>query len=346
MNTMHKNNRQSTINQTGFVSIVVSMIIMTILSLITIGFAQLMAREQRQALDRQLSTQAFYAAESGVNDVDRAVKTNTVGGTYGATCTLPSSISADGSVRNTCITYSSTVPDIRFQAIPPNPFDPRVFPLRAVSGTTQTVTINFTPTNIIGSIPRFRPNGTTALPPTGTSAGQWNASTGLMKVYLVPFRNGMNRQQLIDATAYYTFYPRDVAGITSTPYTSGTGANYGSIIPVNCNNTTGCNVRITGIDSLAYNDMYMVVNAVYQPNDIVVDARSATGSQEFRDVQAIVDSTGRTTDVLRRVQVRLPIGEEITSAAGALIATDPAGTICKLYETSPAATTAISPCRL
>jgi hypothetical protein len=52
----------------GFVSIIVCMIIMTILSLITIGFAQIMAREQRQALDRQLSSQAFYAAESGVND--------------------------------------------------------------------------------------------------------------------------------------------------------------------------------------------------------------------------------------------------------------------------------------
>jgi hypothetical protein len=167
-----------------------------------------------------------------------------------------------------------------------------------------------------------------------------------MKVYLVPFRNGMNRQELIDATAYYTFYPREVAGITSTPYTSGMGANYGSIIPVNCNNVTGCNVRITGIDSLVYNDMYMVVNAVYQPNDIVVDALSATGSQEFRDVQAIVDSTGRTTDVVRRIQVRLPIGDTITSAAGALIATDPNGTICKLYQTSPDRTSAQFPCSL
>src|SRR6056297_3601709 len=55
-------------NQAGFVSIIVASILMVIMTLITIGFTQLMQREQRQALDRQLSTQAYYAAESGIND--------------------------------------------------------------------------------------------------------------------------------------------------------------------------------------------------------------------------------------------------------------------------------------
>ncbi len=54
-------------NESGLAAIAVTMIIMGIVTLIVVGFATLMRREQRQALDQQLSTQAFYAAESGVN---------------------------------------------------------------------------------------------------------------------------------------------------------------------------------------------------------------------------------------------------------------------------------------
>jgi Tfp pilus assembly protein PilX len=54
--------------QAGMVAIMVTMILMIVISLIVVGFAQISRRNQRQALDRQLSTQAFYAAETGVND--------------------------------------------------------------------------------------------------------------------------------------------------------------------------------------------------------------------------------------------------------------------------------------
>lgn len=60
-------------NQSGLVSIVVALVIMSILTLVAVSFAFLTRREQRQALDRQLSTQAFYAAETGVNDAIAAL---------------------------------------------------------------------------------------------------------------------------------------------------------------------------------------------------------------------------------------------------------------------------------
>jgi len=55
--------------QVGFVSIIVAAVLMVLLSLITIGFSKIMQREQRQSIDRQLSAQAFYAAETAINDV-------------------------------------------------------------------------------------------------------------------------------------------------------------------------------------------------------------------------------------------------------------------------------------
>ena len=48
---------------------------MIVMSLIVLGFAQISRRNQRESLDRQLSTQAFYAAESGVNDARELITT-------------------------------------------------------------------------------------------------------------------------------------------------------------------------------------------------------------------------------------------------------------------------------
>src|SRR5487761_1517319 len=60
------NIRQS---QQGFASIVIAIVLVTVLALITTGFAQLSRREQQTALDKTLTNQAYYAAESGINDV-------------------------------------------------------------------------------------------------------------------------------------------------------------------------------------------------------------------------------------------------------------------------------------
>lgn len=53
----------------GFASLVVAFILILVMSLLTVGFAQLARREQQTALDQQLANQAYYAAETGVNQV-------------------------------------------------------------------------------------------------------------------------------------------------------------------------------------------------------------------------------------------------------------------------------------
>lgn len=55
------------LNEKGFASIVIALIFIIVLALLTVGFAQLSRREQQNALDKQLATQANYAAESGIN---------------------------------------------------------------------------------------------------------------------------------------------------------------------------------------------------------------------------------------------------------------------------------------
>ncbi len=67
--------RPLTNEENGFASLVVAFIFIIIMALVTVGFAQVARREQQNALNSQLSTQAYYAAESGVNDIKNNLPT-------------------------------------------------------------------------------------------------------------------------------------------------------------------------------------------------------------------------------------------------------------------------------
>jgi hypothetical protein len=55
--------------QNGIASIIIVTAVISVIILIVTGFAGIIRREQRQALDQQLSVQARYAAESVINDI-------------------------------------------------------------------------------------------------------------------------------------------------------------------------------------------------------------------------------------------------------------------------------------
>ena len=70
----------------GFASIVVSLILVLVFSLITLGFAQIARREQQNALNQQLGTKASYAAESGINQIIKKIRNGVTSGWSSADC--------------------------------------------------------------------------------------------------------------------------------------------------------------------------------------------------------------------------------------------------------------------
>jgi Tfp pilus assembly protein PilX len=64
--------RQS--SQSGMIAILVTLLMMIIISLLVLGFAQVSRHEQGNTTNTQLSTQAYYAAESGINDAGAAIQ--------------------------------------------------------------------------------------------------------------------------------------------------------------------------------------------------------------------------------------------------------------------------------
>lgn len=83
-------------DQSGVASIVITIVMTLVIALIITGFAAISRREQRQALDAHLSTQALYAAESVINktlaDIDSASSSDTCPSTPTFTAPVSSEI--------------------------------------------------------------------------------------------------------------------------------------------------------------------------------------------------------------------------------------------------------------
>jgi Tfp pilus assembly protein PilX len=65
-------------NQQGMASIMFAMFLVLGISLLAIGFATLVRNDQRQALDKTLSNQAQYAAESAINKIQSGIKNGSI----------------------------------------------------------------------------------------------------------------------------------------------------------------------------------------------------------------------------------------------------------------------------
>ncbi len=66
--------RYTKMNQEGFAPLIISIVIVTVLSLITLGFIGIMRNNQNNALNRQLNNGAYYASETGINDAIEAIR--------------------------------------------------------------------------------------------------------------------------------------------------------------------------------------------------------------------------------------------------------------------------------
>lgn len=329
-------------DERGIVSIVVTMIIMIILTLVVVGFAQLSRREQEQSLDRQLNSQAFYAAESAVNDVRQLFEAGTVDLTRDFTTTCEEFIttyglntqvdSATGTLYS-CLFVDPSPVSLVFS--PVNTTSSQVFPLQSRTGEAiSSVTFNWQPADPAGHNQATCPSVNTAtyadaFPPSWPN----DCQTGILRVDLVPYNGAQTVANLINNTFTAFLYPHTAAGALT--YATGVGpANAGAIRSGGCNASGQCSLTITGLNS-AVN--YVRMRSIYQSNNVTVTARNAANAVlELSGAQATVDSTGKATDVLRRIQVRL----DVDRLGGAFpeFGLQSNDTLCKQYGIAPPST--------
>ena len=294
------------------VSIMVTMLMMLVISLIVLGFAQVSRREQRQSLDRQLSAQAFFAAESGVNDARQAIMQQVQAGTPiqektdcpTSPLTTPyafnSVLDSSNNVSYTCLLVTTKLNNINVAVSDSG--DSVNIPVQPSGGTATKLHINWQPKTVPTAADVA--NCKNGVPATASfpraAAGGWTCPYGVLRVDFVP-TDTLSRAALTGNQKTVFFYPTQ--GVPATPVDFAT-AN-GTVAGMRCTVATGCDVDVTNLP--AGTQTYALrLSAVYASGTFDLRAKDAGGVDlELKNAQIQVDATGKAQDVLRRIQVRL-----------------------------------------
>ena len=318
----------------GMVSILVTMILMVVISLIVVGFARLVRREQRQSLDTQLSTQAFYAAETGVNDAVNAIQTQDYQSektNCGPDATGPLSagtinnVLASG-VEYTCLLVDPSPSSLEYSSVETD--KSTVIPIKAQSGTLDKLVLSWQDksgntgvncTNSVGTFP---------------SASSWpvDCNAGVLRIDLVPTGGSVSRSSLLSSVLTAFLQPVQ-SGVGTLAYSL--PANHGATVGASCSSSATpkiCSVTITGLSSSSY---YLRVRSIFKSSALSITAKNSSNATiELIGAQTVVDATGKANDILRRIEVRVPTGKLSYGDVPdyAILSSD---TICKRMSVAP-----------
>lgn len=321
-------------DQNGFASVVIAMVMIIVLALITIGFAQLARREQQNSLDRQLASQAQLAAETGINDVIRAFKDNpaSIPDGFENKCLdpslLPSTISANLDVTYSCVMVNKYPGDNKQENIGEG--QSRNFTFKT-DGALSSLTVSWNSTTPANN--KSKPGLMNFQP---TNSWQWPA---VVQVSITPLGpDAFNRASLTAGTFTAYLYPSTSGG--NVNYNVTPAGQAPRVAAKDCDpSATGYRpcVAINNIPG-APGDYYLVHIVSYlDDSDILTDklTEAATGRKlRFIDGQIVVDVTGKARNVLKRLQARVPanIDERRVDYPGDAMDVN---TSCKRLETDP-----------
>ncbi len=345
--------------QDGFVSIIMALVIMIFVTLIALGFAFLARQNQQQNQNRLLSTQAFYAAESAVNDAVNFFTTSLNGNgtinpvrTTSCSTGLPSGPattvgSTNTYVKYTCVLYD-TAPTTLERTVGTNQSE--ILRIQSQNGQPiQSVTISWKDAQ---GQRAFAANNGYWLPQTAYSGAPGNAGnganlatqTGVLRDTLIPFFGSTSRADLTTKTQTAFLYPKanNTANVVaSQPFigsVSVSDQNQGVFVDGNCNaNSTPyfCNMTFTGLNSplSSTSTYYLRLRGLYRSSSVIVSAStSGNANVPLINDQAVVDATGKANNVLRRIQVRVPLQISANRPEFAIESID---SLCKLLQVWP-----------
>lgn len=311
----------------GVVSLMVTMVMMIVISLVVLGFAEISRNEQRNTLDEQLSTQAYYAAESGVNDARVAINAQIAAGSpvqdktscgNQGSYTLSNTVDAAHNAAYTCVLVSTALPSLVYNV----GYTSTVIPVTSSGPAFGNLTLSWKlPSGSNGSAADcYTDTGSLGSFPVATGSGAWGCDYPVLRVDMLDANGTLNRANWNADTSTFFFVPFNSNSVANA---AGLGA-HGTVTPARCD-STACTARITGVGGTRY---YMRITTLYRTNSQL--SITNTGGATFTGAEATIDSTGKAQDVLRRILVAVDLTDANARAvpSGALITED---SICKRF---------------
>jgi Tfp pilus assembly protein PilX len=312
-------------NERGFASFIIALTLVIVITLITVGFAQLARREQQNALNKQLAVQAYYAAESGIDDTVADIKagkitTSNVGAADSCTPQLQAgqtartkSLDSHLDVSYSCVSVDLSPTKLAYTNVADGSF--RSVTFASATSPVASLTVSWSSS----------PNPKAATSPAVPVSGSLKQATAL-------------------ADADFTVYGYPVTGSGSpvdytTSIDTSASSREGTIVPAQCDATTlQCSLTITGpnLASIPAGATFLLhLTDHYDTSNISVSGLDTGGQAiKFTGAQAVVDATGRVRNVLKRIQVHVPLNSNVLPNYAI-----EAANVCKRIQTYPGSDT-------
>jgi hypothetical protein len=333
-------------DQSGFAAFAITMIMMIVLSLIVLGFAASARNEQRRALDNQLSMAAYYASESGINDAYAVIKSDLANGTSlpaqntctGAYNTTSNVLESNAGVAYTCLLVNPTPPSLEYAPISTG--HGQVVPVFGSKNETITsIKISWQQDGLTAAANFSGCPGSTINSFYPEASWPTNCSAGVLQVDIVPASGWISESTL--QTVTQTVFLEPVNGASNS-----SNVVNGNIDGVKCSAPPSggeydCSETLTGLGQAGY---YLRFIPIYKNADVSITAYNSSRTQlNLKNAQVLIDSTGKASDELRRVQERVsinPLGNNDVPI-NALQAKDG---ICKMFTVRPSQVSVLTSC--
>lgn len=316
----------------GATAIIVVVFSVLLLVTISIGFMRMVVQEQERSIENELSRGAYDSALAGVEDGKRVLEACRLEGAGSDACNavdanecttiadagfaslsdnevkLQTTAGVDGGFDQaySCVTVSPDTPDFRGDV---DADASRIIPLET-TGSFNTISLRW-----------FRNAGLTRpinlsqndLPPLSAWSSTSTVTPPVLRVQLIMYREDNFRVEDFDAsgggnTLY--LYPSN-AGTNAASFTLDTRPDVAGagLVTTGCStvNQYVCSINLQlpqTVDPTAASNRYAAylrITSFYEPTDFVI----APVGTNFSGVQPIVDSTGRASNVFRRVSARV-----------------------------------------
>ncbi len=303
--------------QAGAVSMITVIFISVILTILTTSFIRLTINEQRESIDDDLTTRAYYAAQSGVQDAITSIKKSSIPAVELATYSECTPASGTGLLSDTDgldAAYTCQVIDLApsdYQAFLAEG-ETVFFKLDSGADDIQTITISWhikgDGSDSDGSNVVAR---TSSNLPVSTSWGDGSGANypAMIRTQLIAIpQTNVNRGNILSYVGFLN--PQPGSSVAITP--GGPGGLNGGVSSSDCdfNVLDGdyiCKKTINiGSRDIA-EDFFIRLQALYTSTHIKIVASNAGGPVNLLNAQALIDVTGRAGDVYRRVEERVDL---------------------------------------
>ncbi len=332
---------KNTINQEGASSLLFTLVMIIIISLLAIGFSVITTNDQKATLDKAVSLQAEYAAQSGINSVVEGIinhnsavsqsSTSTCTPTGGVIPTFPN----PNNTRITCLKWSYSPQSLVYSSA------------NSLSTIINPVNASGIPTNISEVDITWGPSDSTAKT-TYTSftnsslSGVVSDNFPILKIVTANF----------DMSNLTTTYVVPVSGSSSVVALGSPGIN---IISVGCGATSAktCTAKLNALQWTvnSANSLCPSTNCGLlttssfdgSPLSVNISGIGNSGPVQFLNSQVQIDSTAQNGNTVKRLVAGYTIGGASAWSPTLTAATGPTAALCKNFEFDNSANSTASP---